>query len=346
MDISERRKFASCACTHAGAANLSTASGQLLPGASSPLPVRLGDARRLQLRCSPDVGGPVQPALEGAALSESGSHRVRSGGGNSMASGSSAAGVDDRGWSSPLAMGRRQTSGGSWRLLAAAAEPAAATLPAPGDSCLLRLPWAPHAAAPAAALPTAGNGDAHDEGQPAQQISASLAVEEVLQGGPMLALTLLPHGVLHNCTGSDLVLEAPQGSGGWSAAAAAGTDALIGACDPAALPTEVCTGALCQLNSLVVMAAHDPRNHRGKLNNISLLSCSLCMLQARLGLRLGSAVLQSWPFKLEHGCWHQLLLQHRKAGATAGYFVTLGVQLRQRTSALIFTCHSMALRLF
>ncbi len=58
------------------------------------------------------------------------------------------------------------------------------------------------------------------------------------------------------------------------------------------------------------------------------------VVQARLALRVGQQVLRSWPFSLEHGSQHQLLLQHSADGRTAGYFVTVSVELRQQAGAV------------
>lgn len=55
-------------------------------------------------------------------------------------------------------------------------------------------------------------------------------------------------------------------------------------------------------------------------------------------------MLRSWPFSLEHGSRHQLLLQHRDGDATTGYFVTVGVELRQHTGVSMFQICRMPYR--
>lgn len=231
-------------CTDTGASKSCIASGRLLPGGSCPLPARWGDARCLQFRCPPAAGTSAGPASALAPGSNGKPTIGGNGGSPSIANGQLSGSHYDGGWSAPLAMGRRQVAGGSWRMLAAAATLAAAALPVPGESCLVPIPSnRQHSEAQAAvATPTGEDSSSGANQQLGQLISVTLAAEQALEAGPALALTLLPHGVLHNCTGRDLALEDPQG-GAWSATAAAGTEAVISTGSPRAPPSEVSTSA-------------------------------------------------------------------------------------------------------
>jgi hypothetical protein len=60
-------------------------------------------------------------------------------------------------------------------------------------------------------------------------------------------------------------------------------------------------------------------------------------LQVCLTLRLGTRMLTSSPLSLKHGSMHQLLLRD---GATAGYFATVSIELRQQTG-IIYTIHAL-----
>lgn len=324
-------------CMHTGAGSSCVASGRLLPGASSALPARRGDARCLQFRCHSAMATSAQLASALAPGSDGSAEFGGNGGTPSIANDQVPDAAHDKGgWSLPLAMSRRQAAGGSWRRLAAAV-PAAAALPSPGDSCLVHLPsGAQDSVAQAtkalpACLARSGAGQ-----QPGQQLTVALAAEESLQGCQGLALTLLPHGVLHNCTGRDLVLEDPQ-SDGWSAAAAQGTEAVISTGNPGVPPTQVSaalSAPILHVRCLVSGGRCTACSNRVVLYAAMVLRF-VVVLQARLALRLGAAVLRSWPFSLAHGCMHQLLLQDCNAGAMAGYFATVGIELRQRTGAQV-----------
>jgi len=259
------------------------AAGQVPPGSSSPLPAHRRDGRALQLRCaqaSAAVAAALQPQPLSSAVKATCGNGVGVGGnGTSPGSGSGAAGgdgstvgghaaapaYDDKGWSPPLVISQWRPAGSSWRRLAAAeAAPSPAALPAAGHSCALRLPrmaapgQEPLQSAQAEAdggLSTAGasGGGGCGESSGPQYLSVSLAASAPLAEHPTRVLTLLPHGVLHNCTGRGLALEAAQGAGGWSSAATAGAAAGFdwGALQP--VPTEVpapllvlgCRHALC-----------------------------------------------------------------------------------------------------
>ena len=209
----------------AGTSTPFVASGyQLSPGANMPLPGHLDGARYLQFRLGQAAASSVQQD------STTGSSKQGTSGGT-------ANGLDlpCDGWSMPLSLGSRQASSSSWRMLAAADVPAAAELPLPGTSSLVQLP----ARLPQGSLPAAGtSASAVGSGKRPGQLAVTVAAEKLLQGCPAVAFTLLAHGILHNCTSQDLILEDP-GSALWSAAASAGCTTAFSTASPAAPPQQV-----------------------------------------------------------------------------------------------------------
>jgi hypothetical protein len=215
---------------HAGnAAGTSTpfvASGQLSPGTNMPVPGHPDDARYLQFRLGQSAASSVQPE----SMTESSIQGTRGGVANGLD-------LPCEGWSKPLSLGSRQASSSSWRMLAAADTPAAAKLPLPGTSSLVQLP----ARLPHGSLPAAGtSASAVGSGKRPGQLAVTVAAEKLLQGCSAVAFVLLAHGILHNCTSQDLVLEDP-GSALWSAAASAGCTTAFSTGSPAAPPEQVQT---------------------------------------------------------------------------------------------------------
>jgi hypothetical protein len=218
-------------CLYAGASTSCVASGRLLPGANMPLPGHRDDTRCLRI-CQAAANS-TQPGMQ-ARSNDQGNAKPRGQG--------TAVGIADdlesrlREWSLPLSMGRRQASNGSWRMLAAAATPIAATLPSPGTSSFVQMPSGPvNSTAPAATIAASDDGSDRQR----QQLTATLAAQEPLRGCSAVIFSLLPHGVLHNCTSRDLVLEDSQSSA-WSAAALAGSKTAFSTGNPAAPPDQVC----------------------------------------------------------------------------------------------------------
>jgi hypothetical protein len=212
----------------AGTSTPFVASGQLSPGANMPLPGHPDDARYLQFRLGQAAASSEQPD----SMTGSSSQGITGGAAN---------GLDPAcdGWSKPLFLGSRQASSSSWRMLAAADTPAASELPLPGTSSLVHLP----ARLPHGSLPAAGtSASAVGSGKRPGQLAVTVAAEKLLQGCSAVAFVLLAHGILHNCTSQDLVLEDP-GSALWSAAASAGCTTAFSTGSPAAPPEQVQTSS-------------------------------------------------------------------------------------------------------
>lgn len=163
------------------------------------------------------------------------------------------------GWSKPLSLGSRQASSSSWRVLAAADAPAAAELPLPGTSSLVQLPARlPHGSPPAAGTSASVLGSGKRPGQ----LAVTVAAEKLLQGCSAVAFVLLAHGILHNCTSHDLVLEDP-GSASWSAAAPSGSTIAFstGSPAPSTTPEQVQTASILFRTSAASVPIFDHRAH-------------------------------------------------------------------------------------
>ena len=206
------------------------------------MPSHQEDARCLRCRIFQTAADTAQPGSTGWRVDQ----RAVKPGGRGTASGIADGLQPMLGeWSLPLSMGRRQASSGSWRVLAAAAMPSAATLPSPGTSSLVHIPSGlPRSTASAAATEASVDGT---DGQ-RQQLTATLAAQELFRGCSAVTYLLLPHGVLHNCTGRDLVLKDPE-SATWSAAAMAGSNTAFSNGNPAVPPEQVCTATSHPVNN-------------------------------------------------------------------------------------------------